>query len=84
LLGAGTSYNKVDGKRHYPLMWDLLEYVRNHSDVKSIYEEMKSSALYPEILKKLICNIFEKYLYEDGESYYCEYCNENFKEGLLP
>lgn len=26
LLGAGTSYNEVDGKMHFPLMRDLLNF----------------------------------------------------------
>lgn len=32
LLGAGTSYNKVDGKMNFPLMGDLLNFIKK--DVK--------------------------------------------------
>lgn len=68
LIGAGASHNLIKGKCHYPLMYDLLKYVRDHTDVKEFCEEIKSTSLYPEALKSLICNIFEKYLYEENSN----------------
>ena len=37
LLGAGTSYNKVDGKMHFPLMWDLLNRTADIRISKSVF-----------------------------------------------
>ena len=38
LLGAGTSYNKVDGKMHFPLMWDLLNFIKGDTKVLGFYK----------------------------------------------
>ena len=41
LLGAGTSYNKVDGKMNFPLMGDLLNFVKKDVKVLEFYNNLK-------------------------------------------
>lgn len=41
LLGAGTSYNKVETKLNFPLMWDLLSFIRDDKNVLEFYEGLK-------------------------------------------
>lgn len=64
LLGAGTSYNRIDGKLHYPLMRDLIEYVKENEQVKEFYQDVKQK----NGIAQLISEIFDKYLYEEGSN----------------
>lgn len=68
LLGAGTSYNKMDGKCNFPLMCDLLEYVRNDTDIKTFYEDTKRNSSKSNGLNVVVSNIFDEYLYADGSN----------------
>ena len=46
LLGAGTSYNKVDGKMHFPLMWDLLNFIKGDTKVLGFYNSLKKGGFW--------------------------------------
>ncbi|WP_395016971.1 hypothetical protein, partial [Robinsoniella peoriensis] len=47
LLGAGTSYNPVVGKVNYPLMWDLLDYIKSNTNVIDFYSGIKKDSIIP-------------------------------------
>lgn len=43
LLGAGTSYNNVDGKANFPLMRDLLNYIKENKKVIEFYNSLRKA-----------------------------------------
>ena len=47
LLGAGTSYNEIEGKIHFPLMGDLLKYIKEDeaADISTLLAEIKDEDL---------------------------------------
>lgn len=65
LLGAGTSYNRVDGKINFPLMGDLLKYIRDNEDVKSFYEKLKAETAVPAGMGVMLSGLYEGYLFSD-------------------
>lgn len=63
LLGAGTSYNYIEGKIHFPLMGDLLEYIKENEDVKSFYEKLKEDTSLPAGMGTMLSGIYDSYLF---------------------
>ena len=41
LLGAGTSYNKVEGRMNFPLMGDLLNFIKEDVKVLEFYNSLR-------------------------------------------
>lgn len=65
LLGAGTSYNMVAGKTHFPLMKDLLNYIRNDSNVIDFYDNLSKHTTIPKEIGKMVSGIYDDYLFKD-------------------
>lgn len=55
LLGAGTSYNKVDGKMNFPLMGDLLNFVKKDVKVLEFYNNLKKRYKYSSRIGRYDC-----------------------------
>lgn len=68
LLGAGTSYNKVDDSVSFPLMSDLLDYIRADIDVKHFYNDIKKEPICENGLLAVVSNIFDKYLFSEDSN----------------
>ena len=58
LFGAGTSFNKLEGKVHFPLMWDLTLFLKAEPSVKEFYNKLNGNALLT-----VIKNIYDEHLY---------------------
>lgn len=63
LLGAGTSFNKVDKKIHFPLMWDLLEHIRNDKNILDFYESLKTDVSIPKGIGDMLVRLYDEYLF---------------------
>lgn len=63
LLGAGTSYNKVDGKMNFPLMGDLLNFVKKDVKVLEFYNNLKKDTNIPVGLGDMIAGLYDEYLF---------------------
>lgn len=63
LLGAGTSYNPTQGKTHYPLMKDLLEFIKSDIDVKAFYDLLVIDSKSSEGMGSMIKSLYDKYLF---------------------
>lgn len=63
LLGAGTSYNPVCGKINFPLMWDLLEYIRKNKYVLDFYNAFEKDTSIPEGLGVMMKTLYDAYLF---------------------
>ena len=59
LLGAGTSYNKVDGKMHFPLMSDLLSFVKKDVKVLEFYNSLRIDTRIPIGLGDMIASLYD-------------------------
>lgn len=65
LLGAGTSYNQVEGKTSFPLMWDLLRYIKTDAEVQRFYDNLKKDTSIPEGVGRMIAGLYDTYLFAD-------------------
>ncbi len=65
LLGAGTSYNKVEGKINFPLMWDLLSFIREDKNVLEFYETVKRDASIPAGVGTMLAGLYDDYLFSE-------------------
>lgn len=65
LLGAGTSYNHIEGKLHFPLMSDLLKYVKESDDVKSFYDKLEEDTSFPTSMGAMLATVYDDYLLSD-------------------
>lgn len=63
LLGAGTSYNKVDGKLNFPLMCDLLNIVRADKNVLEFCNSLKNGTNIPEGMSVMLTGLYDDYLF---------------------
>lgn len=63
LLGAGTSYNPVDGKINFPLMFDLLEYIRKDNVVRDFYANLKLDKTIPDGYGTMLSGLYDTYLF---------------------
>lgn len=72
LLGAGTSYNKIEGTVNYPLMADLYSYVCNNNTIKAHIDFFNSDNKENFFERKIVYNTINNYLLKPA-------CNiENF------
>lgn len=65
LLGAGTSYRPVEGKEHFPLMSDLLNYIKSNPDVLDFYNKLKGETTLPPGMGRMLSGIYDSYLLSD-------------------
>ena len=65
LIGAGCSFNKVENKISYPLMNDLLNYVKEDEDVKEIYDSLKKQIKIHYDQYDIVKSVFDNYLYAE-------------------
>lgn len=65
LLGAGTSYNRVDGKLNFPLMRDLLEYIRADSNVLDFYYNLTQDKTISAETGAMIAGLYDTYLFSE-------------------
>lgn len=63
LLGAGTSYNKVDGKLHFPLMWDLLNFIKEDAKVLGFYNSLRKDTAIPVGVGEMLASLYDDYLF---------------------
>ncbi len=63
LLGAGTSYNPISGKVNFPLMKDLLEYIKANADVMGFYNRLSIDASVPEGMGGMLSGLYDTYLF---------------------
>ena len=63
LLGAGTSYNEVTGKKSFPLMGHLLAYIQADKDVLEFYDNLKNDTTIPEGIGKMLIGLYDEYLF---------------------
>lgn len=63
LLGAGTSYNPVAGKVNFPLMWDLLDYIKSNTNVLDFYNKIKKDPNVPVGMGEMISELYDTYLF---------------------
>ena len=63
LLGAGTSYNEVDGKMHFPLMRDLLNFIKKDVKVLEFYNSLKIDTHIPVGVGDMIASLYDDYLF---------------------
>lgn len=63
LLGAGTSYNSIDGKTSFPLMGDLLKYIRENKDVINFYDKLRKETSVPTGMGVMLSSIYDNYLF---------------------
>ncbi|MDU7031056.1 MULTISPECIES: SIR2 family protein [Robinsoniella] len=63
LLGAGTSYNPVVGKVNYPLMWDLLDYIKSNTNVIDFYSGIKKDSIIPVGMGEMVSELYDTYLF---------------------
>lgn len=66
MMGAGTSYNKVDGKNSFPLMKDLLDYIKNNYKVKEFYDSLLVDEYIPDGIGKIIVEIYDDFLFGEN------------------
>lgn len=66
LLGAGTSYNKVMDKMHFPLMGDLLEYIKTNTEVRKFYDNLKKNSFIPGCIGEMVVQLYDKYLFANS------------------
>ncbi len=66
LLGAGTSYNKVEGKFNFPLMGDLLSYIKENENVLKFYKNLMEDTTIPKGLGAMIADLFDTYLFSEN------------------
>lgn len=65
LLGAGTSYNRVNGKLNFPLMWDLLEYIRADSNVLDFFKNLTEDKTISAETGAMIAGLYDTYLFSE-------------------
>lgn len=65
LLGAGTSYNKVEGKLNFPLMWDLLNFIRKDKNVLEFYNGLKKNTAIPAGVGAMLAGLYDNYLFSE-------------------
>lgn len=63
LLGAGTSYNQIEGKIHFPLMGDLLKYIREDQGVLNFCNSLRTGVFGPQDISNIILEIYNNYLF---------------------
>lgn len=63
LLGAGTSYNKVDGRMHFPLMWDLLNFIKEDAKVLEFYNSLRKDTTIPVGVGEMLASLYDDYLF---------------------
>lgn len=63
LLGAGTSYNLVDGKIHFPLMYDLLKHISSDKNILDFYEILKNDDEIPDGMGIMLSKLYDTYLF---------------------
>lgn len=63
LLGAGTSYNNVDGKANFPLMRDLLNYIKENKKVIEFYNSLRKATNVPLGEEIMIAGLYDNYLF---------------------
>lgn len=63
LLGAGTSFNPVQGKVNFPLMCNLLEYINSNPDVNAFYKRLKEEVTVPAGMGSMLSGIYDTYLF---------------------
>ncbi|MCC8027155.1 MAG: SIR2 family protein [Clostridium sp.] len=63
LLGAGTSFRPVEGKEHFPLMSDLLKYIKSTSDVLGFYNKLREEISIPPGMGSMLSGIYDTYLF---------------------
>ena len=68
LLGAGASFKEVAGKKHFPLMKDLLEYVRQAKEVKKFYRTLDDYEVTPMNMGLMVKTLYDTYLFADGSN----------------
>lgn len=66
LLGAGTSYNVVEGKKHFPLMSDLLLYIRTNQQVLDFYDGLIKDTSLPSGMTEMLVGLYDTYLFAEG------------------
>lgn len=66
LLGAGTSYNKVEGKINFPLMADLLLYVKSNKQVLEFYDSLTKDTSLPSGIGEMVVGLYDTYLFAEG------------------
>lgn len=70
LFGAGTSYSETNDATNFPLMKDLLKYIKENSKVKSFYNQLKNSFASQKNtnIQDTLVEIYDKYLFDSSES----------------
>lgn len=68
LLGAGASFKEVVGKTHFPLMKDLLEYVKAAKEVKEFYYTLDDYEVTPTNIGFMVKTLYDTYLFADGSN----------------
>lgn len=63
LLGAGTSYNKVEGKMNFPLMGDLLNFIKEDVKVLEFYNSLRKDTTIPVGLGDMLAGLYDDYLF---------------------
>lgn len=63
LLGAGTSYNNVDGKANFPLMRDLLNYIKENKKVIEFYNSLRKATNVPLGEEIMIAGLYDNFLF---------------------
>lgn len=63
LLGAGTSYNPVPKKTHFPLMKDLLEHVQSNNNVRDFYNNLSKDTSITVGCSEMIVKLYDMYLF---------------------
>lgn len=66
LLGAGTSYNEVEGKKHFPLMSDLLLYIKSNQQVLDFYDGLTKDTSLPSGMTEMLVRLYDTYLFAEG------------------
>ncbi|MCM1498753.1 MAG: SIR2 family protein [Clostridium sp.] len=66
LLGAGTSYNIVEGKINFPLMGDLLKCIRTDSNVLDFYNYLTVDKTISTEMKAMIAGLYDTYLFSEN------------------
>lgn len=69
LLGAGTSYNPVSGKNHFPLMTDLLMYIKDNKKIQDFYRNLtkeKTNKTKSHGFDHMLVELYDTYLFSDG------------------
>lgn len=66
LLGAGTSFNEVDGKTSFPLMGHLLSYIKSNKGVLEFYDNLEKDTTIPAGIGKMLIGLYDEYLFATG------------------